>query len=192
MRGVQGPAHAMWQSDSVIHLSASTNQWERQSTTILPSPIRYQLNGWIIKDLTRSNGQWLVKGFRGDIATSGIILADGSVSVSTWPDLSKQQPDGFRLTGQKLEKYTDEMWQTVVQRTQPIRTWAVDIKNDIVGLALDDGRVERVDATTGSPIWDEPGPRHPVAMAMSPDGIGVATADGSVWVWNVVTPPTTR
>jgi len=192
MRGVQGPAHAMWQSDSVIHLSASTNQWERQSTTISPSPIRYQLNGWIIKDMIRSNGQWLVKGFRGDIATSGIILADGSVSVSTWPNLSKQQPDGYRLTEQKLEKYTDEIWQTVVQRTQPIRAWAVDIKNGIVGLALDDGRVERVDATTGSPIWDEPGPRHPVAMAMSPDGIGVATANGSVWVWNVVTPPTTR
>ena len=80
----------------------------------------------------------------------------------------------------------------MVQRTQPIRAWAVDIKNGIVGIALDDGRIERVDATTGSPIWDEPGPRHPVAMAMSPDGIGVATADGSVWVWNVVTPPTTR
>ncbi len=192
MRGVRGPAHAMWESNAVIHLGDSQNQWESQSATVSSSPVRYQLSGWTIDGLARRNGQWIVKGLRGEISTSGTILADGSISVTTWPDRSNQQSDGYRLNGQKLEIFNEGIWQTLVQRTQPIRAWGLDAKNGIVGLALEDGRVERVDAATGSPIWDEQGPHHPVDMAVAPDGFGVATADGSVWVWDATTPSVTR
>jgi outer membrane protein assembly factor BamB len=55
----------------------------------------------------------------------------------------------------------------------------------MIGLATENGRVERIDGRTGTPIWEEAGPVSPVAMALGKGGVGVAASGGAVWIWHV-------
>ena len=82
-----------------------------------------------------------------------------------------------------MERLTDTGWEPFARRASAILAWAEDQDEEMIGLATENGRVERIDGRTGTPIWEEAGPVSPVAMAMGKGGVGVAASGGSVWIW---------
>lgn len=185
-RGVAGPVRADWEAGSLIHPSLAGDSWERRAfppgETI---PRRHRLAGWEIRQLAYANDQWFIFGKNKDGPGTAALGSDGGPALADFPKVEQAPPHDIRLANGGLERLEGESWVPWVRRVYPIAAWAGDWERGIIGLATTNGRVERIDSRTGTPIWEEEGPSNPIAMAMGKGGVGVAAPDGTVWIWAV-------
>ena len=185
-RGVVGPVRADWQSGAIVHPSMSGESWEKRLVPREPMPRKHQLEGWNIQGLACEGHQWLVRGTRRGAPAVASLGSDGTSNTeAVYPEPQTAIQTRFRLVNGIMERLTDTGWEPFARRASPILAWAEDQGEEMIGLATENGRVERIDGRTGTPIWEEAGPVSPVAMAMGKGGVGVAASGGSVWIWQV-------
>ena len=184
-RGVAGPARAEWHSGAVIHPALAGESWEKRLVSAETIPRKHQLDDWEIHGLACEENRWFIKGKKQGTPAAAWLGAGKGVTEAVYPEAALTKQPRFRLANGVIEKQTGDIWELFARRASPIRAWAEDREQGILGLATENGRVERIDARTGTPIWEEQGPVSPLAMEMGPGGVGVAASGGSVWIWQV-------
>jgi hypothetical protein len=162
----------------------SGESWEKRLVPRGLIPRKHQLEGWNIQGLACEGHQWLVRGTRRGAPAVASLGSDGTSNTeAVYPEPQTAIQTRFRLVNGIMERLTDTGWEPFARRASPILAWAEDQDEEMIGLATENGRVERIDGRTGTPIWEEAGPVFPVAMAMGKGGVGVAASGGSVWIW---------